>query len=71
MAEAFENSEEALAIRMLEALRAGSKAGGDLRGEKSAAMIIVDFERVILRVKVDEHPQPIKELHRKLETLIK
>ncbi|MEM3725651.1 MAG: DUF1028 domain-containing protein [Candidatus Bathyarchaeia archaeon] len=71
MAEAFENSGGSLAVRMVEVLKAGSKAGGDVRGEKSAAMIIVDSKRVILEVKVDEHPQPIEELHRKLKTLIK
>ncbi|MEM3672918.1 MAG: DUF1028 domain-containing protein [Candidatus Bathyarchaeia archaeon] len=71
MAEAFENSRRNLAVRMLDALKAGNNAGGDRRGEKSAALIIVDYEEVVLQVKVDEHPQPIEELRRKLENLIK
>jgi len=69
MAEQFENSREDLALRMLEALRAGSKAGGDIRGEKSAALIVVGSESVVLQIGVNKHPQPIEELHRKLETL--
>jgi uncharacterized Ntn-hydrolase superfamily protein len=69
MAERFEESKGDLAQKMLEALKAGSKAGGDVRGEKSAALIVASFNTIILQVSVDEHPQPIWELNRKLNIL--
>jgi len=69
--EKFESTKGDLTLRMLEALRAGSEAGGDRRGEKSAALIVVSLESVVLQIKVDEHLQPIEELHRKLKTLRK
>ncbi|MGQ9624363.1 MAG: DUF1028 domain-containing protein [Candidatus Bathycorpusculaceae bacterium] len=69
IAEKFESTNGDLASRMLEAIMAGSETGGDRRGEKSAALIVVSLENVILRIKVDEHLQPIEELRRKLQSL--
>ncbi|HEX9410374.1 MAG TPA: DUF1028 domain-containing protein [Actinomycetota bacterium] len=41
MAAAFEQATGALAERMIEALRAGQRAGGDRRGQEAAALLVV------------------------------
>jgi uncharacterized Ntn-hydrolase superfamily protein len=53
------------------ALEAGQAAGGDRRGMQSAAMLIVKEKGgvwlnndVVLRLQVDDSPQPIVELRR-------
>lgn len=66
MAESFENSRSDFALRLVEALKAGSEAGGDKRGERSAALIVVDARKAILNLKVDFHPKPVDELLRQL-----
>jgi len=73
MAKAFEESEGDLAHRMIEALRAGQKAGGDKRGRQSAALLVVRkgwgysrFNDRYRDLRVDDHPQPIEELARVL-----
>ena len=71
MAGAYEGTGGDLAARLLAALDAGQEAGGDSRGEQSAALLVVregggyggDNDRVI-DLRVDEHPHPIKELIR-------
>ena len=71
MARSYEGTEGDLAARLLAALDAGQEAGGDSRGEKSAALLVVregggyggDNDRVI-DLRVDDHPHPIKELMR-------
>jgi uncharacterized Ntn-hydrolase superfamily protein len=71
MARAYEGAEGDLAARLLAALDAGQEAGGDSRGEQSAALLVVregggyggDNDRVI-DLRVDDHPYPIKELIR-------
>ena len=71
MAKAYEGTEGDLAARLLAALDAGQEAGGDSRGRQSAALLVVregggyggDNDRVI-DLRVDEHPDPIKELIR-------
>jgi uncharacterized Ntn-hydrolase superfamily protein len=45
MAAAIEKAQGDLAERMLQALEAGQKAGGDIRGQQSAAILIVDGKR--------------------------
>ncbi len=47
-------------------LQAGQKAGGDLRGERSAALIVEFKSNENLILKVDNHHNPIKELERLL-----
>lgn len=47
-------------------LEAGKKAGGDLRGERSAALIVESNSNENLILKVDNHHDPIKELERLL-----
>ena len=66
MAKQFESSREDLAWRMLRALKAGSKSGGDRRGEKSAALVVVSTKKVEVEIKVDVHENPIAELRRRL-----
>lgn len=71
MAEAFESTEGELAHRLLEALDAGQGAGGDSRGQQSAAILVVQdkagyrgFNDVKVDLRVDDHEEPIKELQR-------
>src|SRR5215467_1999300 len=74
MVEAFENTTGQLSLRLLAALEAGQAAGGDKRGMQSAAMLIVKKDGgvwlhndVVLRLQVDDSPEPIKELRRLVE----
>jgi len=69
MAKEFEGSSGDLAWRMSRALKAGSESGGDMRGEKSAALIVVSSEKVEAEIKVDMHENPIEELRRRLRIL--
>jgi uncharacterized Ntn-hydrolase superfamily protein len=56
---------EPLARRLIEALEAGNRAGGDRDGAVSATIYIVDTEEYPLwDIRVDDHPDPIQELHR-------
>jgi len=71
MARTYEETGGDLAARLLSALDAGQAAGGDSRGKQSAALLVVregrgyggDNDRVV-DLRVDEHPDPIKELIR-------
>jgi uncharacterized Ntn-hydrolase superfamily protein len=71
MAATFEETEGDLAARLLGALDAGQEAGGDSRGKQSAALLVVregggyggDNDRVV-DLRVDDHPEPIRELIR-------
>ena len=63
-----------LSTRLLAALEAGQAAGGDTRGKQSAAMLIVKKgcgvwlnNDVVLRLQVDDNPEPIVELRRLVE----
>ncbi|HEX3875728.1 MAG TPA: DUF1028 domain-containing protein [Bryobacteraceae bacterium] len=74
MVEGFENTKGHLSLRLLAALDGGQKAGGDKRGMQSAAMLIVKknggvwlHNDVVLRLQVDDNPEPIKELRRLVE----
>jgi uncharacterized Ntn-hydrolase superfamily protein len=74
MVTAFEKTEGHLSLRLLAALEAGQAAGGDKRGMQSAAMLIVKKDGgvwlhndVVLRLQVDDSPEPIKELRRLVE----
>jgi len=62
MVEAFSNDpDEHLAERLLRALEAGLKAGGELRQVKSAALLVVHeqpFPLVDLRIELDAQPLP-------------
>jgi uncharacterized Ntn-hydrolase superfamily protein len=74
MVAAFERTEGHLSLRLLAALEAGQAAGGDTRGMQSAAMLIVKKDGgvwlhndVVLRLQVDDSPEPIRELRRLVE----
>jgi len=74
MAEAFENSKGPLAERMLLALEAAEKAGGDIRGKQSAALLVVRakstgkvWEDRLIDIRVDDSPLPLPELRRLLK----
>jgi len=68
MATEFERSSGDLALRMAKALETGSKSGGDSRGERSAALIVVSTEKIEVKIRVDMHEKPIEELFRKLKS---
>lgn len=53
--------------RLMAALWAGERAGGDKRGRQSAAMVMVGLEDFPdLDLRVDDHPEPFAELERLL-----
>lgn len=71
MARAFETTKGELVDKLLAALEAGDKAGGDRRGKQSAAIIVVreaggygGYTDRYVDLRVDDHPEPIKELKR-------
>jgi uncharacterized Ntn-hydrolase superfamily protein len=71
MAEAFGKTRGPLAVRLLTALDAGQRAGGDRRGKQSAALLVVKerggyggFDDRYIDLRVDDHPEPITELAR-------
>jgi len=72
MARAFESARGSLARRMMKALEAGCRAGGDRRGIESAALLVVHREPWYDRawsdrwvdLRVDQHSRPIRELER-------
>ena len=71
MGEAYENTNGDLADRLLAALDAAQKEGGDLRGKQSAALMIVTIDptgNVYLdrpyNLRVEDSPEPLKELRR-------
>jgi uncharacterized Ntn-hydrolase superfamily protein len=54
-----------LAVRLLAAMAAGEAAGGDRRGKQAAALRIHgDEDHPQLDLRVDDHAEPIAELHR-------
>jgi uncharacterized Ntn-hydrolase superfamily protein len=73
MAEAFENSTGPLAERMVISLEAAQNVGGDIRGKQSASILIVKgessgkvWEDRLIDLRVEDHPEPVKELKRLL-----
>lgn len=74
MVDAFEKTDGHLSLRLMAALDAGQAAGGDTRGMQSAAMLIVKEDGgawlnndVVLRLQVDDNPEPLVELRRLVE----
>jgi uncharacterized Ntn-hydrolase superfamily protein len=58
----------AFAARLIAALEAGQRAGGDKRGKQSAALIIHSVEVYpYLDIRVDDNPEPLVELRRLYE----
>lgn len=65
---------EALGRRLLSALQAGDRAGGDRRGRQSAAVVVMPLEgpaewppRARVDLRVDDHADPVAELARLLD----
>ena len=74
MVKAFESTPGHLSQRLTAALEAGQAAGGDTRGMQSAAILIVGKGQgvwlnndVVMRLQVDDSPEPIRELRRLVE----
>ncbi|HYK06514.1 MAG TPA: DUF1028 domain-containing protein [Gaiellaceae bacterium] len=67
----FEQSDGSLAERLIEALAAAQAAGGDKRGQQSAAVLVVERDGgyagltdTLVDLRVDDHEAPIEELRR-------
>lgn len=75
MVKAFEETQGHLSARLTAAIEAGQAAGGDTRGMQSAAILIVGKGQgvwlnndVVMRLQVDDSPEPIKELRRLVDS---
>ncbi len=73
MGKAFESTKGDLAERMMAALEAAQKEGGDIRGKQSAAMVVVSGKPTgmswrdrLVDIRVDDSPEPLPELRRLL-----
>ena len=73
MAETFAGSTGPLAERLVAALAAGQRAGGDVRGKQSAALLVVKaqatgrpWDDTVVELRVEDHPEPVQELQRLL-----
>ncbi len=73
MSKAFENSKGPLAERLITTLEAAQNAGGDIRGQQSACLLVVRgnatgnlWEDRLIDLRVEDNPQPITELKRLL-----
>jgi uncharacterized Ntn-hydrolase superfamily protein len=71
MARAFEGARGELAERLIAALEAGQAAGGDRRGQQSAALLVVrpsathpEYRERYVDLRVEDHRSPIQELRR-------
>jgi uncharacterized Ntn-hydrolase superfamily protein len=74
MVGAYEEADGSLANRMLAALDAAEAEGGDARGQRSAAILVVRAVRTgrpwrdhIVDLRVDEHDRPVEEIRRLVE----
>jgi uncharacterized Ntn-hydrolase superfamily protein len=70
MVESFQGSRGPLAERLLAALEAAQSEGGDIRGQQSAALIVVSASRAdppwvrAVDLRIDDHPDPVAEIGR-------
>jgi uncharacterized Ntn-hydrolase superfamily protein len=71
MAKAYEAAQGDLAERLLQALEAAEREGGDLRGRQSAALLIVKAKSSgrpwadkLMDLRVEDHADPLAELRR-------
>jgi uncharacterized Ntn-hydrolase superfamily protein len=74
LAQTFEASSGPLAERLIDALAAAQAAGGDKRGQQSAALIVVKrdggyagLSDTLVDLRVDDHERPVEELGRLYE----
>jgi uncharacterized Ntn-hydrolase superfamily protein len=70
MLEAFTAARGPLAGRLLDVLDAAQEAGGDARGQQSAALLVVGAQgepwEALISLRVEDHPDPLPELRRLL-----
>jgi uncharacterized Ntn-hydrolase superfamily protein len=71
LAETFESSKGTLAERLLDCLDAAQAAGGDRRGQQSAALLVVEHDGgyaklsdTVVELRVEDHVRPLEELRR-------
>jgi uncharacterized Ntn-hydrolase superfamily protein len=71
IAETFERSTGPLAERLIDCLDAAQAAGGDRRGQQSAALLVVErdggyagLSDVVVELRVEDHERPLEELRR-------
>jgi uncharacterized Ntn-hydrolase superfamily protein len=71
MVRAYETTEGELVDRLMAALEAAEKEGGDVRGKQSAAIVItsgeptgIDWKDKLFDLRIEDHPEPIKEMKR-------
>ncbi len=76
MARAYESTGGDIADRLLAALVAGQREGGDRRGQQSAALLVSkkgagygEGSDRWIDIRVDDHPSPIEELRRVFQAL--
>lgn len=74
MSKAFESSDGPLAERLIAALEAAQNVGGDIRGQQSAAILVVKgeasgklWEDRYIDLRVEDNPEPVKEIKRLLK----
>jgi uncharacterized Ntn-hydrolase superfamily protein len=74
MADAFETSDGPLSERIMVSLEAAEKAGGDVRGRQSAAIVVVRAEGTgevwkdrVIDLRVEDHADPLGEMRRLLD----
>jgi len=74
MARAFRSAKGDLADRLLAALRAAQAEGGDIRGQQSAAILVVKgkpsgqpWNDRLFDLRVEDHPEPLQELGRLIQ----
>jgi uncharacterized Ntn-hydrolase superfamily protein len=73
MVDAFKKTKGPLAERLVASLEAAQKEGGDIRGKQSAAILVVRgistgkiWKDRLIDIRVEDHPDPVKELKRLL-----
>jgi uncharacterized Ntn-hydrolase superfamily protein len=71
IAETFEQGSGPLALRLIDCLDAAQAAGGDRRGQQSAALLVVEkdggyagLSDVVVELRVEDHERPLEELRR-------
>ena len=74
MAAAYQSTSGDLGERLMAALEAGEREGGDIRGKQSAALLVVSGDRSqppwggrVFDLRVEDHPEPLVELRRLLK----
>lgn len=71
MVRAYESTKGDLVDRLMAALEAAEKEGGDIRGKQSAAIVVttgeptgIDWKDKLFDLRIEDHPEPIIEMKR-------